>query len=96
MVTRQARHALAAQPAAAVPKKPPASARPRSRPKATGASPAAPADAANPDVAMPSGERYIPPNMRNHSKRRGAPKKRAGSEADEQRGAKYLMVPGDE
>ena len=95
LVTRQARQALA-QPAAAEPKKSPAAARQGSRPKARGRSPAAPAGTANPDVAMPSGERYIPPHMRNTSKGRVAPKKRAGSAADEQRGSKYLMVPGDE
>ena len=95
LVTRQARQALA-QPAAAEPKKPPAATRQASHAKTRGRSPAAPAGAANPDVAMPSGELYIPPHMRNNSKGRVAPRKRAGSAADEQRGSKYLMVPSDE
>ena len=95
LVTRQARQALAPQPAAAEPKKPPAATRQASRAKPRGRSPAAPAGPDKPDAAMPSGERYIPPHQRNTSKGRMAPKKRAGSVADEQRGAKYFMVDGD-
>ena len=86
MVTRQARQALV-QPTAAAPKQTPAMARSRSRPKAAGTAPATPATGGAPDVAMPSGELYIPPHMRNHSKGRGPPKKRAGAEAAEQRGS---------